>query len=190
MKTILFAMIGALLLLGSQTAAQVTWQFTNGPYYANIEDFAISESGGQVVLYAAHFEDALTGSDALVLKSTDLGESWVHKEIGGVTGTVTCVTTFRSDPNIVYAGVSSHGVYKSTNGGDTWTPTATLLNTTVSRIALHPTNSGIVWAGCLRTGTAVVTAAINGRAAHSFLRQSGFYSTTFCLRHRVGGEAH
>jgi len=164
MKTSLFSKIGALLLLASQTAAQVSWQFSNGPYYANIDDLSTGESGGQVSMYATASPNDEISVFGIVLKSTDRGESWVHKDIPGATGRVTCVATFRSNPNIVYAGVSSQGIYKSTNGGDTWTPTATPLNTTVSRIALHPTNSGIVWAGCLRTGSAVLYRSTNGGA--------------------------
>jgi hypothetical protein len=47
------AIFFALLLLTSTPAAQVTWQSTNGPYYANIDDYEVGESNGQVVLYAA-----------------------------------------------------------------------------------------------------------------------------------------
>jgi hypothetical protein len=103
------AIFFALLLLTSTPAAQVTWQSTNGPYYANIDDYAVGESNGQVVLYAADSAYVETTGDAIVLKSTDRGETWVHVPVvvegDTITGTVKCVATSTTNPNIVYAGI-------------------------------------------------------------------------------------
>jgi hypothetical protein len=62
-------------LLTATLNAQVTWQSTSGPYYANIDDYATGESGGQVVLYAADSAYVGEPEDAFVLKSTDRGET-------------------------------------------------------------------------------------------------------------------
>jgi photosystem II stability/assembly factor-like uncharacterized protein len=163
MKPIRVFVVASVVVFIGDVNAQMSWQFTNGPYYANIDDFAIGESGGQVTIYAAASPVDVTGN-GIVLKSTDRGESWIHRDIPGATGKVTCITAFRSDPNIVYAGVSSQGVFKSTNGGDSWAPTGTILNANISRVALHPTNSNIVWAGCLMSTTPVLYRSINGGA--------------------------
>jgi hypothetical protein len=99
----------AFFFLAATLNAQVSWQFTNGPYYANIDDLTVGSSGGQVILYAADSTYAETPADAFVLKSTDRGESWVHMNIVvqglPVTGTVKCVATFR--PNTIIDGGNS-----------------------------------------------------------------------------------
>jgi tetratricopeptide (TPR) repeat protein len=132
--------------------AQVSWQFTNGPFYANIDDLAVGEAGSQVILYAADSAYTEATADAFVLKSTDRGESWVHMNIAvqgnPVTGTVKCVATFKTNPSIVYAGVFGVGIYKSTDGGSSWSATDEPDNKSFSRIVIHPTNPPIVWVGC------------------------------------------
>jgi photosystem II stability/assembly factor-like uncharacterized protein len=61
-------------------------------------------------------------------------------------------------PNVLYCGTESGEVYKTSNGGDTWTnasktlvttlaPQAVIANGGISAIAVHPTNPDIVYAG-------------------------------------------
>ena len=49
-----------------------------------------------------------------------------------------------SDPQILYAGINSSGVYKSTNGGVDWVSSG-LTNSTVPCLTFDP--SGILYAG-------------------------------------------
>jgi hypothetical protein len=72
--TALFPII-SFIFLTNTVNGQVSWQFTNGPYYANIDDFAVGESNGQVVLYAADSAYVETTGDAFVLQSTDRGKT-------------------------------------------------------------------------------------------------------------------
>jgi hypothetical protein len=71
MKTQGFLLTALLVFLTSSTPAQVSWQFDNGPYYANIEDFAVGVRNGEVVLYAADSVAGESSPSALVLKSTN-----------------------------------------------------------------------------------------------------------------------
>jgi photosystem II stability/assembly factor-like uncharacterized protein len=154
MKPLIFCL--ALFILPATAKSQVSWQFTNGPHYANIDDYATGESGGQVALYAADSAYVEAVGNAFVLMSTDRGETWSHVDIKvdgvSVTGTVKCVATFRSNTDIIYAGVPGQGVYRTTDGGTSWNSTnnSQVLNKQVNRIAIHPTNSSIVWIGCLK----------------------------------------
>jgi photosystem II stability/assembly factor-like uncharacterized protein len=140
-----------LSVLKCSLTAQLSWEFTNGPYYANVEDFAVGSINGQVTLYAAD-SAAVQTVDAFVLKSTNRGESWEHKRLSNVSGTVNCVATFRSNPDVLYVGIPLMGVYKSMDGGTTWNPAASIPNPRIARIAVHPNDPNIVWVGCKKTG--------------------------------------
>jgi len=147
--------IGLLLsVLVVSTPAQVQWQFADGPYYVNFDDFTIGLQGGQVVLYAADSVEVESASGALVLKSTDRGQTWQKLYLPD-PGVVRCVATVRDNPNIVYAAILGAGVYKSTNGGvSDWVRLPNQpRNLFVTRIAIDPTNSDVVWVGCQMTAS-------------------------------------
>ena len=65
-----------------------------------------------------------------------------------MSGRVAAVEGVESDPQTVYAGAASGGVWKSTNGGLTWTP---LFDDqpvhSIGSIAVFPKNPAIVWVG-------------------------------------------
>ena len=61
-----------------------------------------------------------------MLKSTDAGNSWfaINNGLAGLVGNVSSVTALAidpDDPNAIYAGTSSGGVFGSSNGGASWT---------------------------------------------------------------------
>jgi photosystem II stability/assembly factor-like uncharacterized protein len=65
--------------------------------------------------------------------------------MGGRTADVEGVP---GNPNLVYAGTASGGVWKTTNGGTTWTPIFERQNTiSVGDIALEPNNPDVIWVG-------------------------------------------
>jgi hypothetical protein len=89
-----------------------------------------------------------------VWKSTDAGSTWTPK-----SGTdwpylqTTCVATDRRNPGRVYAGTGDSrgffrlygkGVYKSDNGGDTWSRNNNLDGSAVSEIAVDPDSSQVL----------------------------------------------
>ena len=76
-----------------------TWSFAIDPKYTN-------------VIYAA--------TDDGVFKSVNKGESWVRLGINTVPAYAVAIDP--RDHNRVYVGVYFGGVYKSTDGGGTWSP--------------------------------------------------------------------
>jgi photosystem II stability/assembly factor-like uncharacterized protein len=64
-----------------------------------------------------------------------------------------------SDPQIAYLGLDSAGVYKTTNGGSSWVPTA-WKSSNVWAIAVHPNNPQILYAATDQLGS--VRTSING----------------------------
>ncbi|NPB02952.1 MAG: hypothetical protein GXO39_00865 [Thermotogae bacterium] len=67
---------------------------------------------------------------------------------GTVAGRMVAILPHPTDPNIVYVAAASGGVWKSTDGGLTWTPLTDHLPTTVSgALAFDPTDPDIVYYG-------------------------------------------
>lgn len=53
------------------------------------------------------------------------------------------------DPNISFYPMLGDGVYKSTDGGDTWTHLGLDAQRVITRIVVHPTNPNIIYAGSM-----------------------------------------
>ncbi len=91
-----------------------------------------------------------------VWKTTDAGETWVNVSDGFFnTAGIGAIDAANSNPNIVYVGTgegpvrgvkTSHGdgVYKSTDGGATWTHMGLKATRHISKLAVHPTNPDVV----------------------------------------------
>ncbi|MEM9666921.1 MAG: glycosyl hydrolase, partial [Bacteroidota bacterium] len=91
-----------------------------------------------------------------VWKTIDAGVSWQNVSDGFFGGSIGAVAVAPSDPNVVYVGtgespirgvMSSHGdgVYKSTDGGQTWTAIGLERTRQISEIQIHPTNPDVVY---------------------------------------------
>jgi photosystem II stability/assembly factor-like uncharacterized protein len=71
------------------------------------------------VLYAG--TGGFVGQGHGVYKSVDGGQTWAPSNRGMLDYRITAVAIDRADPQVVYAGGDSGDLFKSTNGGDTWT---------------------------------------------------------------------
>ncbi|MGK0389070.1 MAG: photosystem II stability/assembly factor-like uncharacterized protein [Maribacter sp.] len=61
-------------------------------------------------------------------------------------GRITCITFHPTDPNTIYVGAPSGGVWKTTDNGATWTQFISgLVRLGVSDIVIHPTNPDIIY---------------------------------------------
>src|SRR5437899_3020423 len=116
--------------------------------------------GGRCVAVAGHPTDTGTfyfGACAGgVFKTTNGGSHWQNVSDGFFrTSAVGAIAVSDSDPNVVYAGMGeacirsnvSHGdgVYRSTDGGNTWHNLGLAATRHVSRLAIHPTNPDVVY---------------------------------------------
>lgn len=94
-----------------------------------------------------------------VWKTTDAGQTWHNVSDGFFGGSVGAVATAPSDPNTVYAGggeqtwrgnvSSGDGIWKSTDGGATWTFCGLPDSRHVGRIRVHPQHPEIVFAAAM-----------------------------------------
>ena len=93
------------------------------------------------------------GSGPNVLQWTNIGPSGIigdvdHPQWGEVSGRVKGIAVDPSDPNIVYIGAASGGIWKTTNGGDDWADIGdNLASLTFGSIAIDPNNPGTIYAG-------------------------------------------
>ena len=90
-------------------------------------------------------------------KTVNAGTSWENisdKDFN--VGTIGAVAVSESDPNVIYAGTgespirgvttsNGDGVYKSTDGGRTWSHTGLEKTRQIARIRIHPTNPDVVY---------------------------------------------
>lgn len=92
-----------------------------------------------------------------VFKTTDGGLSWLPVTDKYFGGTIGAIGVSESNPDIVYVGGgeypirgnTSHGygVWKTTNGGATWTDVGLRETEHISRVKVHPANPDIVYVG-------------------------------------------
>ena len=90
-----------------------------------------------------------------VFKSTDGGNTWLPVTDKYFGGTIGAIGVSESNPDIVYVGTGefpirgnvSHGdgVWKTTDGGKTWTFLGLAETQQIARVRVHPTNPDIVY---------------------------------------------
>ena len=91
-----------------------------------------------------------------VFRTIDGGATWTPITDGKVPlGSTGCITVADSNPNIIYLGTGSdgvrsnvstgRGVYKTTDGGETWTFAGLRDAGQIGAVRIHPTNPDIVW---------------------------------------------
>ena len=92
-----------------------------------------------------------------VWKTEDAGISWKNLSDGFFrTGSVGAIAIADSDPNVIYVGMGEHavrgvmtshgdGVYKSTDGGKSWSYLGLPMSRHISSIQIHPENPDLVY---------------------------------------------
>jgi photosystem II stability/assembly factor-like uncharacterized protein len=91
-----------------------------------------------------------------VFRTTDAGVTWRPVTDGKVpVGSIGAIAVADSDPKVLYVGTGSdgvrsnvstgRGVYKSVDGGETWTFAGLYGAGQIGAVRIHPTNPDVVW---------------------------------------------
>ena len=94
--------------------------------------------------------------------SMDLVKNMKPRNIGpgGMSGRVTSIDVVESNPEIIYVGTASGGIWKSTSGGIKWEPIFDKeLTASIGAVAIQQSNPSVVWAG---TGEGNPRNSLNG----------------------------
>ncbi len=120
--------------------------------------------GGRVVAVAGDPVDPMTfyfgACGGGVWKTTDGGTYWENVSDGFLkTAAIGAIDVSASDPNVIYAGtgeaclrgnvIHGDGVYRSTDGGRTWTHLGLEDTRHIGRIRIHPQNPDIAYVAAL-----------------------------------------
>ncbi len=95
-----------------------------------------------------------------IWKTTDGGLNWTNVSDGFLkSGSIGAIEVAPSDPNVIYAGTGSaaprgnvspgDGMYKSLDGGQSWTHIGLPKAGQIGRLAIHPKNPDLVYAAVL-----------------------------------------
>jgi photosystem II stability/assembly factor-like uncharacterized protein len=97
--------------------------------------------------------------DGGVWKTDDAGTVWRPLFDGQPVASIGALDVSTSDPQVIYVGTgesdirsdlaSGAGIYKSHNGGDSWTYVGLKNTRQISRLLIDPTNADIVYVGAL-----------------------------------------
>ena len=117
----------------------------------------IGPTGGQVLSVAADPTDSdivFAGTSFGLQRTTDGGETWTLLSDGSTLafGAFTAVAIDPSNHLVVYAGSSASGIFKSTNGGDSWGPKSSGLDSAtggkvILTIRIDPKDSDNIYLG-------------------------------------------
>ncbi len=143
-----FSILLALSLSAPQLTADLHWRAI-GPAITGgrIDDIAVDESRPDTI-----YVGAATGG---VWKTVNGGTTWtpIFDDFG--TTSIGDIAVSRSNPNIVWVGTGEannrqssswgNGIYKSTDGGASWTFMGLADTKHIGRIVVHPTNPDIVY---------------------------------------------
>ncbi len=159
MSLLVAATLGVFAPLAAQTAPvdstlfdALHWRMI-GPY-----------RGGRVTAVAGHADQpyvyymGVTGGG--VWKTTDGGMGWFPvTDSTRMAGSIGAIAVAPSDPNVVYVGTGEspprgnvspgNGMYRSTDGGRSWTAIGLADAGQIAAIVVHPTNPDVVYAGVL-----------------------------------------
>jgi photosystem II stability/assembly factor-like uncharacterized protein len=122
----------------------------------------IPAGGGleNMAIHALVFDPAVPGTiyaagygywNGRVYKTTDGGDHWVAMDAGlpGGWGWIVTLGIDPASPSILYAGTEGNGVYKTVNGGLTWSVTGLQEPYSISSLAVEPSDPKTLYAGTL-----------------------------------------
>lgn len=155
MKSTILLLLSFFLTLTYLVSAQNSWTFADGPWHSvQSLDIAIGhQPNGQAVLYSVRASLSNFISNTLT-KSSNGGDTWMHLPLPVTEfGYLLSVACEPENPDVIYLGLdrgsslAAGEVYKSMDGGSSWTIVLSTINAAPIKIAISPHNPQIVYVG-------------------------------------------
>ena len=160
---------GGAIQISTMSGDLASWGATTGSNSTNAWQIAYSPATATRV-YAGG--SSTPGTGALQV-SNDSGANWTTIALDGdMTPSIFAVATHPTDGNIAFVGANptgglNDGLYKTTNGGTSWTRMSNLNFTLVDTIAVDPNDGNIIYAGT--SGTDEIWRSTDGGSTWSEL---------------------
>lgn len=142
--------VGAFLLLQPEPTAPAATSGHTGAYHA-LQWFAHQRAYPQPVMPREGYAEAFVEAQSLAKSQQDDGTRWQSLGPHNISGRILAVAVDPSNPDILWAGSASGGVWRSTTGGEgtsAWERLTTGFPVLgVSAIAIDPTNPDVVYIG-------------------------------------------
>ena len=126
--------------------AGVSWEASSdGLTRLGVSSIVVHPTNTSIIYIGTGDRDAGDTQGYGVWRSADSGVTWSSLNIGMGNRTVNEIIMDPTDPDIMLAACDNNRIYRTTDGGLSWTPSASL-GTNPKDMAYHPTNSQIVYA--------------------------------------------
>ena len=151
-----------------------------------VQGLVVHPSNNNIVYIACGSSYRSTDGGKGIWKTSDGGNSWTHilQDVNfsgndDIRWGGECIALDPVNPEIIYAGGRESGIYKSTNGGSTFTmiPSSNIITGNISTITIRPGTSGNtaeIWVGSegYTSSDAGVWRSLNGGTSWTQLRSS------------------
>jgi photosystem II stability/assembly factor-like uncharacterized protein len=107
----------------------------------------VAEDG--LVKAAEHAKVMAGSADGRALRAKQISRtSWTWLGPGNIGGRIRSLVIHRTNPNIMWVGSVSGGIWKTTNGGSSWAPQNDFMaNLAVTALVVDPSNPNLLYAG-------------------------------------------
>jgi len=157
MRTISLTLAGLLSAISFTPAAAQTWDALEYRNVGPTRGGRVTAVAGTVAARSTFYMGASGGG---VWKTTDYGETWHNVSDGYFDSpSIGDISVSQTDPNVVYVGTGSDGlrsnviagkgVYKSINGGESWTHIGLTETGHIGAVEIDPTNNNVVWVAAI-----------------------------------------
>ena len=126
-------------------------EYSNGLVRLGVSSIVINPSNPDIIYIGTGDRDAGDAPGYGVWRSTDGGLTWASRNSGMGNRTVNEIVMDPLNPNKMYAACSNGYIYRTVDAGVNWS-LSTFLADNPKDIALHPTNSNIIYVGTYNKG--------------------------------------
>ncbi len=148
------------LLTTDVTFSQIDQEYLSGLEYRHIGPTRGGRVSAVVGIPQEPFTFFMASTGGGIWQTTDAGTSWENISDPDIPcGSMGAIAVAPSDPQVLYVGTGSPdprgnvsagiGVYRSTDGGDSWTFIGLKNAGQIGKIVVHPKNPDHVWVGVL-----------------------------------------